>query len=92
MDIVLHPDEPPLQEEVVTTLTYLPAYILIKLTRTRATMLEGLEHAVIPVEPMSVKSQIKVCSCDNKILTHTVTRTQFPITAAYAFTDYHVQG
>ena len=38
VDIILHPNEPPLDErESITELKHLPAYILVKVTRTRAT-------------------------------------------------------
>jgi hypothetical protein len=92
VDIILHPDEPELPDTPIVTLTRLPAYLLVKLTRTRATQLEGLEEAVIPVEPGSVKFQIKVKGMGGKVMTRTVTRLQFPITGAYAFTDYRAQG
>jgi hypothetical protein len=91
VDIVLHPDEPPLPNTPIVKLTRLPAYLLVKLTRTRATQLEGLEERVIPVEPTSIKFQIKVKS-KGKVITRTVTRLQYPVTGAYAFTDYRSQG
>lgn len=92
VDIVLHPDEPPFDtEERVVTLKYLPVYVLVKLSRTKATRLEGLEDCVIPVEPVSQTFQIKVDK-DSKSISRTVKRRQFPMTAAYAFTDYRSQG
>jgi hypothetical protein len=48
--IVLHPDEPALGDQSLVTLKYLPAYILVKLNRTRAWQLQDLEDSVIPVE------------------------------------------
>ncbi|KAJ7246448.1 hypothetical protein C8J57DRAFT_1360503 [Mycena rebaudengoi] len=37
VDIVLDPDEPPIGDDPIVHLTKLPAYILVKLSRTRAT-------------------------------------------------------
>ena len=62
--------------------------ILVKLSRTRAAALPDLEDSgVIPISHISMKIQIRV-----RGKTHTVTRARFPITGAYAFTDYRVQG
>jgi hypothetical protein len=52
VDIILHPDEPPIGNEPIIWLKYLPAYILVKLTCTQASRLEGLDEAV-PVEVAS---------------------------------------
>ena len=49
--IVLHKDEPPIAQGAVVKLRYLPAYILIKLSQTKASKLTGLDDCVIPVEP-----------------------------------------
>ncbi|KAJ7937536.1 hypothetical protein B0H13DRAFT_2226473 [Mycena leptocephala] len=51
IDIILDPDEPPVGDEPVVHLQKMPAYILVKLTRTRATKLAGLEKCVLPIEP-----------------------------------------
>ena len=59
--------------------------------QSRATRLEGLEDAVIPVELASATMQIKV-KVGQKLVKRTVTRRQYPMTAAYAFTDYRAQG
>jgi len=53
VDIVLDPEEPPIANERIVRLTRPPAYVLVKLTRTRAAQLEGLEESVIPIEPMT---------------------------------------
>jgi len=73
VDIILHPDEPPVGDGPVVKLKYLPAYIPVKLTRTQATQLDGLEGSVIPVELMTstVKLQMKL-ELSGKILTQTV--------------------
>ena len=87
MDVILNPNEPPLDDGSVVTLQYLPECILVKLSRTRAAALPDLEEGVIPISRISTKTQIRV-----RGKTRTVTRAQFPITGAYAFTDYRAQG
>lgn len=86
-DIILSPDEPPLEEGPVVTLKNLPECILVKLSRTRAATLPNLEEGVIPIQRISTRTQIWI-----RRKTRTVTRTQFPITGAYSFTDYRAQG
>jgi hypothetical protein len=91
VDIVLHPEEPPIGEGPVVTLSRLPAFILVRLARTRIGQLEGLNESVIPLEPTTSNMQIQIQQ-NNKTFRKTVQRTQFPLTAAYAFTDYRSQG
>ncbi|KAJ8516236.1 hypothetical protein ONZ45_g6447 [Pleurotus djamor] len=91
VDIILHPDEPPVADDPIVKLKYLPSYILVKLFRTRATQLDGLEESIIPVEPLTQSFRIKVDS-NGKERQATVKRRQYPVTAAYAFTDYRSQG
>ena len=86
-DIILNPDEPPLDKGPVVTLKYLPESVLVKLSRTRAAALPNLEEGVIPIQRVSTKTQIRIHG-----KSRTVTRTQFPITGAYSFTDYRAQG
>lgn len=86
-DIILSPDEPPLEGGSVVTLKNLPECILVKLSRTRAAALPNLEEGVIPIQRVSTRTQIRVSG-----KSRTVTRTQFPITRAYSFTDYCAQG
>jgi PIF1-like helicase len=50
VNIILHPDEPPIGDEPIITLQHLPSYILVKMDRTRATQLEGLDESIIPVQ------------------------------------------
>jgi len=87
IDIILNPDEPPLDEGSVVKLKYLPECVLVKLSRTRAAALPNLEEGVIPIQRVSTRTQIRV-----RGKSRTVTHTQFPITGAYAFTDYRAQG
>src|SRR5882762_377642 len=92
IDIILHPDELPIDaNEPIIRLKYKPSYLLVKLSRTRATRLEGLDECVLPVEPVSTNYRIQV-SVNGKIIQRTVQRRQFPLTAAYTFTDYRSQG
>jgi len=44
VNIILHPDKPPIGDEPIITLQHLPSYILVKMDRTRATQLEGLDE------------------------------------------------
>lgn len=73
----------------VVKLKRLPAYVLVKLDRTRALALPGFPVGVIPVVPMEKTFTIVSTSRGRTI---TVKRLQFPLTAAYAFTDYRAQG
>ena len=91
IDIILDKDEPPLPNTNIVELVHLPAYILVQLDRTRVTQLAGLPPCVIPVAPTSKSFTITVM-VDGKPQNHTVKRRQFPMTAAYAFTNYRSQG
>jgi len=86
-DIVLDPDEPPLEDCSIVTLKHPPRCVLVKLNRTCAARLDGLGDGVIPIFPTKSSMQITL---ERK--TKTVTRLQYPITAAYCFTDYRSQG
>jgi hypothetical protein len=91
--IVLHQDEEPHDaEHSVVHLQRLPLYILVKLRHTRAGKLTGLEECVIPIQPASQTMRIKYVVEGNVEVTRNVVRKQFPITPAYAFTDYRAQG
>ena len=92
VDIILHPEEPTFRTESIVKLRYLPLYILIKLTRTRALRVQGLLDAVIPVEPMDMNMKIQVQTADGQFIPRTVYRQQYTITPGYAFTNYRVQG
>ncbi len=92
VDIVLHPDEDAVGDSPVVHLKHLPAYVLVKMARTRASQLEGLPLGVIPVEPMKASMQIALEREGAAPLKRSVTRRQFPMTPAYAFTDYRSQG
>ena len=83
---------PAIGEESIITLTHPPAYILVRLQRTRASQLEGLEENVIPVEVATQSFRIQVRIAGGKLMTRTVSRHQYPMTAAYGFTDYRSQG
>ena len=92
VDVILHPDEDIDPAESVVKLKHLPICVLVKLYRTRATALDGLDQGVIPIEPACVKMQIKLPSESKGSITRTVTRRQYPMMGAYAFTDYRSQG
>jgi hypothetical protein len=94
LDIILHAEEPPVAMEAIVHLKKMPICIMVKLTRTRASHLDGLEESVVPVEPLTSRTEIEVSS--TVIMSskhrHTTVRRQFPITPAYAFTDSQLQG
>ncbi|KAJ6506037.1 hypothetical protein DFH09DRAFT_1101547 [Mycena vulgaris] len=79
VDIILDPDEPPVGNEPI-------------LTRTRASRLAGLEKMVIPIEPTKTTYHMKFNLRSGKMMQKTIQRVQFPVTGAYAFTDYRSQG
>ena len=68
-------------------LQYPPRCVLVKLARTKAPHLDGLDQNVIPIEPVTRSFSIFK---DGKRIS--VNRTQLPLTLAYAFTDYRAQG
>ncbi|KIM61897.1 hypothetical protein SCLCIDRAFT_120672 [Scleroderma citrinum Foug A] len=92
VDIVLDPDKNYSSdaEEVVTTKLLL--YLLVKLDWTQMTPLDGLEESVIPVESVTQTLQIQLPGNEGKTIWCTVKHCQFPVTPAYAFTNYHSQG
>ena len=91
IDIILHPNEPPIGEDPIVNLQHPPAFILVKLHRMRASRLTDLEDGIIPIKPLVSKMQISYQLGNTKV-TRTVTRMQVPMTAAYLFTDYRAQG
>lgn len=93
IDIILHEDES-IQSlnDTIITLKHLPIYILVKLGRTRATKLYNLEDCIVPIEPTSTTYRIKITTQNGNIVQRTIQRRQFPLTGAYAYTDYRSQG
>jgi hypothetical protein len=82
------------RERIMTTkenhtvrLSFPPRYVLVRLDRTKAPTLKGLEQNVIPIEPLN-----KTFSINKNGTPTTVNRSQLPLTLAYAFTDYRSQG
>ncbi len=74
----------------IQRLRFLPKYILVRMDRTKACKLSGLPDNVIPIEPMSTRINVPIGNeQDRKCMA--VRRVQFPITGAYAFTDYRSQ-
>ena len=92
VDIILDPNKPPISNDPIVTLKHLPTYILVKMARTRATQLEGLDKNVIPVQVATHNFQIKVQQVSGKYIKQSVRQCQFPMTLAYTFTDYQSQG
>jgi hypothetical protein len=86
--IVLHPLEKDRKEgDCIWNLTRPPSYILIRLLRTKIQHLSDLPAKVVPISPITKSFSIDVAGTKK-----TVTRTQLPITSAYAFTDYRAEG
>ncbi|KAI6011232.1 hypothetical protein BKA83DRAFT_14293 [Pisolithus microcarpus] len=92
-DIFLHPHEPPLTTDTgMHHLKHMPSYILVKLGWTRTLHLQGLEPSVIPVEPAVKTYSIRYVNSQGTPVTRHVQRLQYPVTPAFAFTDYRSQG
>jgi len=88
VDIVLHLDKLPIGNKTVVKLKYLQLSILVKLTCTRTSKLNGLESSVIPVEFEMTSIQINIPTMEGKTKKCMVRRKQYPIMLAYAFTNY----
>jgi hypothetical protein len=71
----------------VVELRYPPAYVLIKLKRTKAKVLENLDSGILPLVPIQRTFRIIIGGHEE-----VVTRMQLPLTPAYVFTDYRLQG
>jgi ATP-dependent exoDNAse (exonuclease V) alpha subunit len=71
----------------IVELTYPPAYILIKMNRTKAVQLEGLEKDVLPLVLLE-----RTFTIVHRKGLKTIRRRQLPVTPAYSFTDYRSQG
>ena len=52
-DIILNPNEPPHENKSIVHLDKLPLYIMVKLSRTCASYLNGLKECVVPVVPIT---------------------------------------
>lgn len=86
-DIVLHPEEEcPQNDELTVHLKYPPSVILFKSYQHKTKPVPGLPEGVIPIFPTRKTFTIKE---EKK---RTVTRHQFALTPAYAFTDFKSQG
>jgi hypothetical protein len=90
--IVLDEEEPAFDKDArEVKLKFPPKYILVRLERTRAERLPGLEENVIPLEISTVKHVVKI-EKGKTTYAKTITQKQYPITLGYAFTDYRSQG
>jgi hypothetical protein len=72
-------------------LTNMPEYILVKLINTdnqKSQNLKNLGENLLPIFPMKKTYLMKISS----MKTITVTRLQFPLTLAFAFTVFKAQG
>ena len=91
VDVVFEPGTaktvPQCEERNAPIIEGVIAYVLVKMDRTSAVTLSGLQPGVVPIVPLTRKFTIEVKK--NK---RTITRRQIPIVGAYAFTDYRSQG
>jgi hypothetical protein len=85
--IILDPREDASSTSKEVKLCYQPACVLVRLNRTKAPKLSGLEMGIVPIVPFEQKSNLT-----HNSKTSRATRRQLPITSAYAFTDYRSQG
>ena len=86
VNIILSAGEPPLGDACVIELKHLPQCVLVKLNRTCAARLDTLNDGMIPIFPAKSSMQITL-----ETKKKTVIHFQYPITAAYCFTDYRSQ-
>ncbi|VDC07039.1 unnamed protein product [Peniophora sp. CBMAI 1063] len=89
--ILLHEEEVVAPNARRVRLQYMPRCILIQLDRTRVPPLPGLPPGVVPFVPARRSFQISINGRHGTVH-RTVHRSQFPMTLAYAFTDYRSQG
>ena len=98
--LVLHEDEES-SDDSIRTLHHTPSCMFIKMDRTRAECLHRLQDDVIPIVPalksfkITYTEQVSDTVTGASVLqkkSKTVQRRQFPVTGAYAFTDYRSQG
>jgi hypothetical protein len=73
VDIILHPDEPPIGKEPIVQLKHLPAYIL-KLSCTQARRMNGLEERALQVKPVAAKMKITIKSHQTGKMINTLRR------------------
>ena len=94
VDIILDPGEDAIPEGVKEVrLKKPPCYVLVELDNTRLEALPGLDKGVVPIVPISKDIRIEEKDTQTGAISKkTVRKTQLPITAAYAFTDYRSQG
>ena len=89
IDIVLDEREGPFTgNEKIIILKHPPAYVLVRLLHSKASCLQGLPRNVIPLLPACKSFSIIAGPHERK----RIRRSQLPLTAAYALTDYRGQG
>ncbi|KAG8731578.1 hypothetical protein FRC11_003516 [Ceratobasidium sp. 423] len=95
--IALDPNEPPFEANApVVELSRLPSYILVRMDRARTATLKDLDPGVLPILPVlrTYTIPLSIVGPNSEVTKgkRTVSRLQFPVTPAYAFTDYRSQG
>jgi hypothetical protein len=86
--IIVAPDSATELSNHIQTLTRPPCCVLVRLSRTKAKALPGLDAGIIPITPIRNSFKIKLPDGKNVNLW----REQLPLTPAYAFTDYRARG
>lgn len=87
VEVILDPDEPPLDDSAIVSLKRLLRCVVVKLDRTRAVCLDSLGEGIILIFPAKCSMQIT-----RQRKTEIVTRLQYPITATYSFADHRSRG
>lgn len=90
-DIVLDPRDSAThmdEETAITRLNYPPAMIMFRPSKNVTISIPGVPRGSIPLFPKEVNFTIR----DNKGIATKITRRQYPITPAFAFTDFKSQG
>lgn len=88
--IILDENEPITTGTRIVKLKNPPACIMVKLDHGERIHLQGLEAKTVPIFPTTQVIRISKRKDENKGFQ--VTRKQFCLTPAYAFTDYRAQG
>ena len=94
VDIILDPGEDAIPEGVKEVrLKKPPCYVLVELDNTRLEALPGLDKGVVSIVPISKDIMIEEKDTQTGAISKkTIRKTQLPITAVYALTDYRSQG
>jgi hypothetical protein len=88
VDIILDECKPELPSKAIISLKYPLLYVLVQLTRTKVSALEGLPQGIIPITAIEQTYSFQ----DANGTRQTIHRFQLPMTSGWAFTDIQSQG